>query len=177
MLDIKHQQSLLKARIAWLEPWRGRGRAPPAAEVGNSNPSILCKVLGCYRQPLEKQAASYSVTLWKQVSAPLWLWIQDVTCSIYLLQGFLVTELYIYSLLHWFLNLIILWVYKFLKLRSQNICATFLSVSPLSTWPPKHDTEALHHIWNTTELFLTATVTIALRVFTAHKKGSISEEK
>lgn len=58
MLDIKHQQSLLKARIAWLEPWRGRGRAPPAAEVGNSNPSILCKVLGCYRQPLEKQAAS-----------------------------------------------------------------------------------------------------------------------
>lgn len=26
MLDIKHQQSLLKARIAWLEPWRGRGR-------------------------------------------------------------------------------------------------------------------------------------------------------
>lgn len=97
MLDIKHQQSLLKARIAWLEPWRGRGRAPPAAEVGNSNPSILCKVLGCYRQPLEKQAASYSVTLWKQVSAPLWLWIQDVTRSIYLLQGFLVTELYIYS--------------------------------------------------------------------------------
>ena len=144
---------------------------------GTAIPPSCARYWDVTDSPLRSKQQVYSVTLWKQVSAPLWLWIQDVTRSIYLLQGFLVTELYIYSLLHWFLNLIILWVYKFLKLRSQNICATFLSVSPLSTWPPKHDTEALHHIWNTTELFLTATVTIALRVFTAHKKGSISEEK
>lgn len=96
-------------------------------QTQSSNPTFLPEVLGHYRS--EHQLLQ--TLLWRQILHHHGLIVRFSTHSIYLLQGFLATELYIYSLLQWFQNIIKLLVEKIQELRSQNICATFLLCVPV----------------------------------------------
>lgn len=108
LLDIKCQQSLLRASKAWLKLWKDRGRLFCPNHSKGAEQQSLHPVQGIgmlQTAPWEANSKFFSHSFKASFCTTM---VVNVRCnSTYLLRGFLVTELYIYSLLHWFLNIII----------------------------------------------------------------------